>query len=469
MSKEKNTKINKAEDPGLQGKLSIRERVCYGFGDMASNIGFSAVSAFIMYYYTNVVGIAAGTAGMILLLSKIFDGVSDLLVGVLVDKTHTRWGKARPWVLFGSIPFVIALILTFSVPNISTTGKVIYAFVTYTLVSAICYTSVNIPYGAMSALMTQNQYERGVLSVFRMTFASIGSLLVSSATLSLVSAFGDDKSAWTKTFGLYGLVALFFFFLCFKGTKERVTASTKQSREKNTVPVKDSIKALFKNKYWFMMLMMQMINLLSMALTNNGVYYFQYSLGNRNLYSVSMVVSMICMMIGIVVFASPLIKRVGKRNTSLIGCIGALIGCIIMALGMVNSSLVFVGIAIKGLGSGLCTSTLTAMIADAVEYGEYKTGIRSEGLTYSATTFGGKVGSGLGSALAGFILSIGGFVEASATQGASAITAINTMYLYIPIVLFAIDIVILLMYNLDREYPKIMEELSRRKAEGGEA
>lgn len=455
-----------ATDTAKAGKLSLRERICYGFGDLGCNIGYAGVGSFIMYYYTNAAGISAATAGMILMLAKLFDGVSDLGVGILVDRTHTRWGKARPWVLFGAIPFVVVLVMAFSVPDISQTGKVVYAFITYTLLSAGCYTAINIPYGSMTALMTQNPYERGVLSVFRMTFAAVGSLLVSSMTLTLIEKFGNDKAAWSKTYLVFGVIALAFLLLCFAGTKERVKPSG-ADKDSAATPTLTSIKALFKNKYWFLMLAFQFVNMLIMALNNNGIYFFQYSMGNRDLYSVSMVLSMVCMMLGIIVLASPLIKRIGKRNTSLVGIVLMLAGAVIMSAAMHLSSaiLVQIGIAVKGAGSGVATSTLTAMLADTVEYGEYKTGIRSEGLTYSASTFGGKVGSAVGSAIVGFILSAGGFVEGADVQSASAVASIDTMYLYLPILLCVLDIVILAAYKLDKEYPSIMEELNRRKAD----
>lgn len=452
-----NSNVDKGE------KLSVRERVCYGFGDMACNIGYAGVGSFIMYYYTNEAGIAAATAGTILMLAKIFDGISDVVIGMLVDKTNTRWGKARPWILFGSIPFLICLILAFSVPDISSTGKAIYAFITYTLVGAGCYTAINIPYGTMTALMTQNQYERGLLSIFRMALAAVGSLIVSACTLSVVEAFGNDKTAWTKTFALFGVIACVFLVLCFLGTKERVRPAMQNDGAVKKVSAKESLKALTKNKYWFMMLLVQLVNMLIMAITNNGIYFFQYSMNNRDLYSVSMVISMVATMVGIIVIASPFIKRFGKRNTALTGMIFMLIGCVIMALGVKMPVMVFIGIGIKGLGTGLSTSPVTAMIADTIEYGEYKTNVRSEGLSYSATTFGGKMGSALGSALAGFILAAGGFVETAVQQSSKTVVAINTMYLYLPIALIVLDIIILYMYKLDEEYPAIMEELSKRK------
>lgn len=445
-------------------KISLRERVCYGFGDLASNLAFSALSAFIMYYWTDVAGIAVGTAGMIILISKFFDGVSDVCIGLLVDKTHSKHGKARPWILWMAAPFAIGLVLVFSVPDVGQTGKVIYAFLTYTLLVAGIYTAINIPYGTMTALITQDQYERGVLNIFRMMFASIGSLIVSSITLSLVKVFGNDSGAWRNTFALYGVVAFLLFMACFKGTKERVkpAAGTQQAQKIST---KDSLKALVKNKYWFMLLLLQMVNYIMMGLTNNGIYFYQYNLNNRDLYSVSMVANMLPMLLAIVLLAAPLMKRLGKRNTALTGAIGMLTGCVVMILGYKTGSvtLMMAGIAVKGAGTGLVTSVLGGMIADTIEYGEYRTGIRSEGLTYSASSFGGKVGNGLGSALGGMILSLGGYVEQAVSQTAQAQTAISVMYLYLPLALMVGIIVILSMYKLDKEYPEVIKELERRK------
>ena len=447
-------------------KISVRERVCYGFGDLASNLAFSALSAFIMYYYTDVAGIAAGAAGMIILISKLFDGVSDVCIGLLVDKTHSKHGKARPWILWMAAPFAIGLVLVFSVPDIGQTGKVIYAFVTYTLLVAGIYTAINIPYGTMTALMTQDQYERGVLNIFRMLFASLGSLIVSSITLSLVKAFGNDSGAWRNTFALYGTVAFLLFMACFKGTKERVKPAA-GAQQAQKVSTKDSLKALLKNKYWFMMLLLQMVNYIMMGLTNNGIYFYQYNLNNRDLYSVSMIANMLPMLLAIILLAAPLMKKLGKRNTALTGAVGMLIGSGVMVLGYKIGSgsvpLIMTGIAVKGAGTGLVTSVLGGMIADTIEYGEYRTGIRSEGLTYSASSFGGKVGNGLGSALGGLILSLGGYVEQAVSQTAKAQGAISIMYLYLPLALMVGILVILYLYKLDEEYPEVMKELERRK------
>lgn len=440
-------------------KISVKERLSYGLGDLASNIGFGALAAFITYYYTNVAGIAVGTVGLILLVSKLFDGVSDIGIGILVDKTNTKYGKARPWILWMALPFAICLTAVFAVPNISQNGKAIYAFITYTLFVAGIYTAINIPYGAMTALMTQDQNERTILNIFRMGLAMIGTMVVSVITLPVVEALGNDSAAWTKTFAIYGVIAFVLFMICFKNTKERVEV---QSKDKE-VSSKETIKALFKNNYWYIMVGAQFVSFIGQGLTAGNIYYFEYNMGNRDLYSMSMMFTFIPLIIGIVVLSAPLAKKFGKRNTALIGNVITLIGAIVVLFGPTSVTIVFAATAIKGLGMGLLLGVLGAMTADTIEYGEWKTGIRSEGLTYSAASFGGKVGAGIGGGLMGLILSMGGYVELSATQPDSALAAIQFMFIYMPIIFAIIQILLMVFYKLDNQYPSIMEELNNRK------
>ena len=177
-------------------KISFWERFSYGCGDLGCNIIYSAMSAFLLFYYTDYVHISAGIVGTIMLVSRIFDGVTDLIMGVIVDRTKSKMGKCRPWILRMAIPFAIAGILLFSVPSgLGQTAKIAYIFITYNLVSSVIYTAINVPYATLNALITQDQYERSVLSIFRMILATTGTLIITNLTLPLVQAFGNNASA----------------------------------------------------------------------------------------------------------------------------------------------------------------------------------------------------------------------------------------------------------------------------------
>ena len=208
------------------------ERFCYGCGDFGCNIIYTAMSAFLLFYYTDYAGVSAAAVGTIMLISRVFDGVSDIIMGTIVDRTRSKYGKARVWMLRMCVPFALAGILLFSVPTfLGSTAKLVYVFITYNLVSTVVYTAINVPYSSLNALMTQDPYERSVLSIFRNLLATAGTLLINLVTLPLVEFFGDNAAAWTKTFAVLGVLAVVAFLLTFIGTKERVHAVSELNGE----------------------------------------------------------------------------------------------------------------------------------------------------------------------------------------------------------------------------------------------
>ena len=238
-------------------KLSFVERIGYGVGDYSGNLVYSSISAFLLLYYTNVVGASAAMAASVIAISKIFDGVSDLIMGILVDKTKSKYGKARPWILRMCIPLAIATILMFTVPSsLSGKGLFIYMFLTYNLVSTVCFTGFNVPYAAMNGLMTTNQYERGLLGNFRMLFATAGTMTVNSIVLKMVVSLGNgdqyNQAGWTKTYIILGLATIALNIFMFATCKERVVEETTVENSTEKVTVIKSLKGLFTNKYWLL-------------------------------------------------------------------------------------------------------------------------------------------------------------------------------------------------------------------------
>ena len=214
------------------GKISVKERIAYGFGDFSSNIMYSAMSAFLMFYYTHVVGVGAAAVGVIMLCSRLFDGVSDLIMGIIIDRTNSKYGKARVWILRLVIPYAIGTVLLFAVPTGWTqTAKLIYIFFSYNLAFTVLFTGINLPYATLTALMTQNQYERSVLSIFRMILATSGTLFIKTCTLPVVKFFGNDAHAWTYTFVVFGILEIITFMITFLGTRERVGNSPEDKRK----------------------------------------------------------------------------------------------------------------------------------------------------------------------------------------------------------------------------------------------
>lgn len=441
----------------------IRERFAYGCGDFGCNIIYTAMSAFLMLYYTDYAGVSSLAVGTIMMVSRIFDGVSDIIMGVIVDRTKSRFGKARPWLLRMCIPFAVSGVLLFSVPvSWTSTPKLVYVFITYNLVSTVIYTAVNVPYSALNALMTQDPYERSVLSIFRNLLATAGTLTINICTLPLVEYFGDNASAWTKTFCVLGLLAVMAFLINFFGTKERVKPSGAENGKIEDVPLGTGIKALFQNKYWIMMTGMLALFFLMYSVNGGAtVFYAKDILGDRDLVGIINGIFNIVQIAGMF-FIAMLVKKYGKRNVFVIGLVLDIIGMLLLNFSNGAMILIIVSSIIRGVGNACGGATMWAMVSDTIDYGEWKTGVRTEGLINSACSFGYKIGNGLGSALLGLILELGGYIGEAAAQTASALTSIRVCFVWIPIGVYFAGLIIMKFYHLDKEFAGIIEELKKR-------
>jgi len=453
MQLEANNNIKEEID---SGKIGLGEKVSYGFGNLAGNLLLTTANTFISFFYTDIAGIGVATVGFILLAGRILDGVADLTMGVIVDKTKTKYGKARPWLLWLAIPYAVSLILMFTAPNLSNNGKIAYAFITY-IVAMLMFTGTATPYNVLSALISQDQNDRSQLSSSRSIFGFVGALLLSVITMPLVKSFGDGKKGWIIVAIIYGIASAVLYFMCFKNTKERVAAPA----EAASFSIKDGLKTLFKNKYWAILVVSIIIIFISSGLGGVNVYYAQYVLGNSNLVGVIGTASFLPIIVGSFL-AAPVLKKFGKRNTALGGVILTIVGALIMAIAPANITVIIVGLVIKGLGSAGFLVAAFAMLGDTVEYGQWKNGIRIEGLTFAAEGFAEKVGTGLGGAVLGAILAFGGYIGGQATQSASAIFAMKVAFAYGPIITSVITAVLLYFYDLDKEYPRIVAELKER-------
>ena len=255
-------------------KVTVKERLAYGCGDFSSNIMYSAMAAFLLFYYTDVVGVSAAAVGVIMMCSRLFDGVSDLIMGVIIDRTKSLFGKARIWILRLVIPYAIGTVLLFSVPTgWSRTAKLIYIFFSYNLAFTVLFTGINLPYATLTALMTQDQYERSVLSIFRMILATCGTLFIKTCTLPVVKFFGDDARAWTMTFVVFGFLEIVTFMITFLFTRERVNTTEDENRLK--IPVSLGFKALVKNKYWFMATLNLILIFIAQGITDQQKFIIQ--------------------------------------------------------------------------------------------------------------------------------------------------------------------------------------------------
>lgn len=427
-------------------KITVKERLAYGCGDFSSNIMYSAMAAFLMFYYTDYIGVSAAVVGSIMLFSRIFDGISDLIMGVIIDRTKSPFGKARIWILRLVIPYAIGTVLLFSVPaGWSEMAKYVYIFFSYNIAFTVLFTGINLPYATLTALMTQDQYERSVLSIFRMILATCGTLFIKTCTLPVVKFFGNDARAWTYTFVVFGALEIITFMITFLFTRERVNTS---EDKRMSVPISLGFKALVKNKYWFMATLNLVLIFIAQGVNGSSeVYYAKEVLGNGNLvgtFSVALQVTQIVCML----FIAGFVKKFGKRNVLMTGAAIMIVGYGIMGIGAESLPVLIVGCMLRGVGNAGISACMFAMVTDTIEYGEWKTGIRTEGLINSAASFGQKIGNGLSNVVMGAILAAGGYVGTAATQTASAISAIKVSYIYVPIVLTVAQIIVLQFYSV---------------------
>lgn len=443
----------------MKKSLKLSERISYACGDAASNVVWAALGAFVMMYYTDVAHINPGAIGVIMLISRFLDGVSDLVMGLVVDRTKSRFGKARPWLLRIAIPFAVATTLMFSVPDFNGKIKLIYIFVTYNLVMTM-YTMINLPYGSLSTLMTDDSYERSVLNIFRQIFAQITSLIITSATLPLIGKFGGGQRAWTIAYGIFSAAAAVLFLICFAGTKETVGVAAK---ERETVPAKTALLALLKNKCWIIsMLLGTGTCLFYMAISTINSYFCLQVLHNENMVG-TLNAAYIAPMIVFFFFMAPIVKKIGKKKTNLMGWLIILISYVPLFMAMTSVPVLVTSSVIRGIGYACVMGVQFAIIGDSVEYGEWKTGVRSEGLVFSAQSFGCKVGMGLGNVLIGALLEWGRYDGSLDVQPDSAITVIKVLYIGMPVIVAIFQMLLMIPYTIEKEYDQMNRELAERR------
>ena len=326
------------------------------------------------------------------------------------------------------------------------------------------YTAINVPYSALNALMTQDPYERSVLSIFRNLLATAGTLTINTFTLPLVEFFGDNPAAWTKTFMVFGVVAIIAFMINFLGTKERVVSvSDMQNGEHKDVPFIAGVKALFVNKYWILMTLMLALFFLMYAINGGStVYYAKDILGDKDLVATINGIFNVVQILGMF-FIAMLVKKYGKRNIFALGLVLDIVGILFLHYLHSEMWMIVVSSLIRGIGNACGGATMWAMVSDTIDYGEWKTGYRTEGLVNSACSFGWKIGNGLGSALLGLILEIGGYVGTAAVQSAEALEAIEFSFIWVPVMVYVSGLVIMYFFKLDKEFPQIIKDLENRK------
>lgn len=434
-------------------------------GDGAAQIALNSINGLIgmlTYFYTDKVGIAAATVGTIMLITKFINAIADLVMGRVVDATKSKYGKARPWILWMALPAMASIILLFTVPaEASTTVKSIYALVTVAFASAVVYTGIAIPYGSLMAIRTRSVEERGKMGLTRTVFGYFIGMIISIALIPVTNMFGGDQSAWIMVAVVLGIVSFIALVLTFLASKEN--NGNVKVVETDNVPFWESIKLLFKNKYWVIMLFAQLlINMMYTLNGSTGIYYTKYILGNEDLIGIMGAIGLIPVFLGFAI-VGPMIKKFGLARTARIGMIFGIVASLIRCFMPYN----FIAALVLGGIATLATIPMMAvggvLVNNTVEYGEWKTGKRLVGMVNSANSFGVKIGMGLAAAMIGWILALGNYDGALATQTDSAMTSILVLTVYLPLVIFVLTYLCLRKYDLDEKYPQIVKELEERK------
>ncbi len=453
-------------------KVPVSEKLAYCFGAPALTLMYTMTTTLLIYFYTNVVGISAGLVGMIMLVSRVFDGFSDVLMGTIIDRTHSKYGKSRIWILRLAVPYALAAVVLFTMTGMGPKGKIVYAFVTYNIMNTVVYTAISQPFHALGSLMSRDRRERDVICNIRMILSITASMIITAFTLPLINKVAgmieNEQAAWILVTAVYAVISVFVLLNTYATCTERVQTAQKS---KENIPFFTALKATVTNPYFLIALgLMLFYTVYQIIIGTDLTYYCQYVLNDVDLVMPLSASEKIATIVGIALLPK-LLPRFGKRNMICAGCILGVAGQFLFLLNITSVPLGVVTCIMRGFGIAPFYGVQYSLPSDAIEYGQWKTGLRIEGLMFSSMSMGQKAGSGFTSAIMGAVLSMAAFDGLKATaaeQTAEAIAVIKGFYLYVPVAIWAVMFLIALCYKLDKKYDQMMRELIAResKAEG---
>ena len=449
--------------------LKWYNKIGYGSGDIAGNVVYALLSVFVMIFLTDTVGMNAGVVGTLIAVSKLFDGVSDIFFGSLIDKTKSRMGKARPWMFYGYFGCAICLVAIFCIPaGASATAQYAWFFIAYTLLNAGFYTANNIAYSALTALITKNNNERVQMGSIRFMFAFGTSMLIQTITVGLVAHFGGGAAAWRTVAIIYAIVGVISNTISVMSVRElsaEELAEGEDVQQDTGVEEKytliDAFKLLIQNKYYLMICASYILMQIYTATLNMGIYYMTYVLKNANLLGVFSWAINIPMIIGLLFTPVLVAKFGGMYKLNLMGYTLGTIGRlgVVIAGYMGSVPLMLACTAVAAIGMSPLQGDMNALIATCSEYTFLTHGKRVDGTMYSCTSLGTKLGGGIGTALAGWLLALSGYVGGAAQQTASTMNMLHIMYLWMPMIFNLLITLILTRLNVE----KANEELRKKR------
>ena len=443
------------------------EKFAYGCGEISTNIVFTIATSLLVMFYTDVAHVSAAVIGMIIAISQVFNGVSDIAAGFIIDRTRSKYGRARVWMLRMSVPYAIAAVLLITVPQIGVMAQAIYIFITYNLMLTVVYTLFQLPFATTMTYMTRDQNERAKINIIRMAMSPIGNILVTllfTRILDMMPGGGmDSQKNWIILTAIYAVGAAALMLFCFATVRERVVVKDEMGGEQ--IPLKKALPALFKNKYFIMLFLFFVFFAMYQTFAGTmATYYCKWIVGDTKIIGN---VNTACF--GITIVATLLLGKVmhltSKRNWCILGALFIIAGSLVLLVNPTSIAVVTFGGLLRGIGMTPILGMIFTMIADAIEYGQWKTGLRTAGAIQSAATSGQKFGQGIGSALIGFIMEANQYNGDLGTQSAQALHTISNLFIYGVTILGVIMIILLLFYHLDKEYRTIMKELLEREAQ----
>ncbi len=462
------------DNPSL---LPLKEKIAYGFGDLASVLYWQTFMLYLTYFYTDVFIIPAGVAAFMFLITRIFDGINDPIMGMIADRTNTRWGKFRPYLLWLCVPFAISGVLVFTTPDFNESGKIIWAYSTFILIMVL-YTAINIPYTALMGVISPDSHERTTVSSIKFIFAFGAGIIVSATLLPMTKFFGggNEQQGWQYSFVVYGIAAIAFFLIAFSGTRERVAPPAEQKQS-----VKKDILELITNVPWLVLLVTTLTFILFVAIKGSvTAHYFKYFIGEQTLklpfaetksYDFETIVSafntigQISSLLG-VLLVMWVAKKLGKRNTFILFFILAILSTVLVYfLSAKQLGLIFLLQIVGSMTGGPLSVLLWAMYADTADYGEWKKGRRATGLVFSASTMSQKFGWAIGAFIALNLMASVGF-QPNENQSTDSLRGLLMLFTLIPAAIGMISLLIYLAYPLnDKRVKEMTDELQRRRVQ----
>lgn len=446
--------------------LKWYNKMGYGSGDIAGNVVYAFLTSFVMVYLTDTIGLASGIVGTLIALSKLFDGFTDIFFGSMIDKTHSRLGKARPWMLYGYIGCAVTLVACFAIPtNLGKTAQYAWFFIAYTLLNGVFYTANNIAYSALTSLVTKNSKERVQMGSYRFIFAFSTSLLIQAITVGFVEKCGGDAAAWRLVAIIYaaiGLIVNTISTLSVKELPEEELNEGEQAGEAEKYGLVQAFKLLVKNKFYLMICGTYILQQLYSAMIGAGIYYMTWVLKNKNLFGQFAWAVNIPLIIALIFTPTLVGKWNGMYKLNVRGYMLATVGrALVVVAGYMGSvPLMILFTAVAALGQGPWQGDMNAVIASCSEYTYLTQGKHVDGTMYSCTSLGIKIGGGIGTAVVGWLLEFSGYVGTNATQPQSALSMMQFIYLWLPFVFDLLITIVLSQMNVEETNANI------RKARG---